>query len=186
MAITEIGIANSALIKIGCEELTSFDDDLKAARLCKLQYPKIRDLVLEAYPWTFAQKRAVLAQLNAVPAWGFTLQYQLPSDYYRLTEVDGEFEHVIESGLFLTDNGTVKIKYTALVTDPGKFTPTFAEAVATALAADLAYSLVQSAELAKLMNDKYEKMLGAARSSNAQGRGSARNPEVSEFLRSRL
>ncbi len=186
MAITDVGICNSALIKIGCERIISLDDDVLRARICKEQYPKIRDYVLEAYPWHFSQKRATLAQLTTAPEWGFTYQYQLPSDYKKLTETDGEFEHHIEGGLLLTDEGTVKIRYTAIVTDTGKFTGTFAEAVSAALAADIAYPLVQSSELADSWTKKYLFMIREARSSNAQGRGSPADLESNEFLRSRF
>lgn len=184
--ITEVSIANSALIKISCERIISLDDDLVRARLAKEQYPKLRDFVLEAFPWTFAQKRAALAQDSDTPAWGYTYQYPLPSDYYRITETDGTFEHVIEGRMLLTDESSVNIKYTAIQSDPGKFTPTFAEAVSTALAADLAYPLVQSSELADRLQKQYIYMISQAKSSNSQGRGSPRDPEVSDFINSRF
>ena len=185
MAITEVGICNSALVKVGCERIVSLDDDLVRARIVKEQYPKIRDKVLEAFPWTFAQKRAALAINATAPEWGYDNKYNLPSDFKRITETEYVFDHVIEGNYLLTDESEVNIKYTATVSDPGLFSANFAEAVATALAADVAYVLVQSKELADSLEAKYAKLIAEARSSNSQGRGTPRQAIVSEFLDSR-
>jgi len=186
-SITPISIVNSALLKLGQERLVSLDEtDLLRCRIMAEQYPKIRDRVLEAFPWTFAQKRAVLAASATAPAWGWSYAYPLPSDYYRLTATHEDFEHEIEGHDLLTDATEVKIKYTALVTDTGKFTPTFAEAVATCLAGDTAYALVQSLDLQKAFNTLYDNMIKEARTSNSQGRGSPRAIETNTILDSRF
>jgi len=71
MATTEVTISNSALIKLGAETITTFEDDNKRARLCKNQYPLMRDKLLRSHPWNFNTKRVELGLLAAAPEFGY-------------------------------------------------------------------------------------------------------------------
>jgi len=64
MAATNEDIANSALAKLGAEEITSLSDTTRRARLVNRQFVKIRDKLLRSHPWNFAIKRSFLQAIS--------------------------------------------------------------------------------------------------------------------------
>jgi hypothetical protein len=73
-----------------------------------------------------------------------------------------------EGDYILTDSSELKIKYIKKITDTSKYDATFAEALATKLAADISYSLVQSVTLKDTLMKEAEMALRTARSFDAQ------------------
>lgn len=171
MAITDVAICNSALAKIGAERILSLNDNSVAARICKEQYSKVRDELLYDHPWNFAMGRAELAAAVSAPLFDWGYQFPLPSDALRVVDTDlpkvGAKWHV-EGRVILCDSETLKIKYIRQVTDASQFTPGFAEVLATKLAADICFSLVQSVQLKSELFAEYERKLRTARSFDAQ------------------
>lgn len=55
MTYTNIGICSNALLKIGAEGITSFEDGTAEAEIAYSLYPLLRDGLLSAYPWSFAK-----------------------------------------------------------------------------------------------------------------------------------
>ena len=68
---SEVGICNSALVKIGEPTITALDQGGKAASTCNELYEKLRDELLRRHQWNFAVARAKLARLSETPAFGF-------------------------------------------------------------------------------------------------------------------
>lgn len=64
MAASDVEICNSALSKLGAEEITALTDNTRRAKLCNRQYDKIRKKLLRSYFWGFARKRAYLPQVT--------------------------------------------------------------------------------------------------------------------------
>lgn len=64
MAATNEDIANSALLKLGAESITSLSDTTRRARLVNEQFNKIRKRLLRSHPWNFAMKRQYLQVLR--------------------------------------------------------------------------------------------------------------------------
>jgi len=77
---TDVSICNDALVLLGSEGVTSFDDGSTEAAICSALYPNIRDLFLSMYPWSFAQKKVELQRETTSPDFEWTYQYALPSD----------------------------------------------------------------------------------------------------------
>lgn len=73
--MTAIEIANTALGRMGCNPIASFDDATSEAITMKSQYAAARDYVLEDREWTFAKGRALLNQDPVAPLFGFAYQY---------------------------------------------------------------------------------------------------------------
>lgn len=168
--ITEVSIANSALAKVGAERIISMDDNNERARLCKEQLPKIRDALLRGHPWNFAQVRVTLAELPTPPVFEFTKSYQLPADCLRVLKVDLDetYEWKIEGKTLVTDASVVSILYLKKETDPNLYDANFVEVLATTLAGDICYSLVQSATLRDQLKKEARDLLREARSFDAQ------------------
>jgi len=167
---TPVQICNSALIKLGVDQfINSLSDNTKAARLCNEQYPKLRDEVLESHYWNFAMKRAELSLVVGSPLYGWTYKYQLPADCLRVKELHvPEDEFIVEDGFLLTDISGVKILYVYRNEDTSKYTPVFKELLASRIAMDLSYPIVQSVSLGDRLEKKYLRKLADARSLDAQ------------------
>jgi hypothetical protein len=83
MALNSIELCSSALIKLGADSISSFEDGTAEARVASRLYPLVRDAMLAAHPWSFATKQATLARLAAAPVADFAHAYQLPVDFLR-------------------------------------------------------------------------------------------------------
>jgi hypothetical protein len=188
MSVTKIGIANSALIKIGAERISSISETNKRAQFCNEQIEKLKREVLRAHPWNFATLRAELAQTDA-PEWGYDYAYELPADCLRVlkavvdSELD-EIEYKIEGATIVTDEPILRIKYIYDVTDYSLMDDAFAETLACRLAADLAYPIAGSNTLQATMMAAYEAQLKPARSYDGQ-EGSAEQVTASSWIQSR-
>lgn len=166
-----VAICSDALRQLGDDPITSLTDDSTRARLCNAFYEPMRDAVLRAYPWNFAITRQVLAQLVTTPAYGFSFEYQLPTDPYclRVLNVDDTgLAFKIEGRKLLTDASSVSIKYIARITDEAQFDVLFIDALSVRLASRLAYPVTGSASLTDVFFAKYKDVLSEARSIDAQ------------------
>lgn len=169
MSLTETDICNSALIKIGAQRITSLNDDSEPARLCKEQYPKVRDALLRSHPWNFCITREELAASTDTPVFGFDYQFLVPTNCLRVLEIDvDDYDWQREGNYILTDSSTLKIKYIKKITDTSRYDSTFAEALATKLAADISYSLIQSVTLKDTLIKESDMAIRTARSFDAQ------------------
>src|SRR5713101_523319 len=75
MPISEIAICNLGLARAGIRDfITSLDDVSLAAQVSKIFYPIIRDYVLEAAAWPFANRRQLMVALGG-PAYSATTTY---------------------------------------------------------------------------------------------------------------
>lgn len=186
-AITEVSICNSALIKLGTDVIGSLTEDTKAARLCNARLSFLRNKVLEDHNWGFATKFVELASVDpgSTDLDGWAYAYQKPADFLRMQrgeDWDVEFDTVNE--YLVADEEPFKIKYTAKITNTGKYTYSFAECLAWRLAAELAYALTNSKEVAALMMQGYDMDLKAARYNDAHKK-SPEGPYANTWLDAR-
>ena len=159
MAASDVAIANLALTKLGDLRIVDLSENTKPAREINAVYTMLRDKLQRRYVWRYAVKRTSLPALASAPAWGYTYQFQLPSDCLRVLQV-GEYypapdlsnlisgggqEYQIEGRVILSnDAGPVKLRYLSRVTDPAQFDPTFDDAFASLIAFTVAEALSQS------------------------------------------
>jgi len=163
MATSKIEICNSALSKLGVEQISSFAETSKASILCNLQYDKVRKKLLRAHIWNFAIKRATLAKISAVPLFGYSAAFQLPSDCIMPIKTNQEVDFEEEGQTLLMDASSCILQYLYNVTDVSLFDVYFEEALAFTLAAELAYAFKQSSALADSMYMKAKAEIAEAR-----------------------
>ena len=84
MTYTNIGICSNALLKIGAEGITSFEDGTAEAEIACSLYPMLRDGLLSSYPWSFAKAQKTLPRLYNVPVADYQFAYLLPNDFLRV------------------------------------------------------------------------------------------------------
>ncbi len=170
---SDVGICNSALIKIGAKTITALTDGGKNANVCNAQYSKKRDELLRAHNWNFATARQKIAQLTSTPAFEFDYEYQLPSDSLKVrgaygnTDAVGQIVYKIEGRKLLTNAEEVYFKYTKRVTDVNDMPADFQEALSYLIAADLAVSIANSKSLKEQMEGGFRAALRKARSNDA-------------------
>lgn len=198
MAISDTSICNSALIKVGADRIIDLNEDNKRARICKEQYPKLRDDLLRSHPWNFAITRKELAlSATYTPPYEFDNAFVIPSDCLRILDNDlnepigiGEVHWVVETDpntnqrVLLCNSSTVIIKYLKRVGE-AFFTDDFAEVLATLLARDISYALTQNASLTQLLDEGYKAKLRDARSFDAQ-EGSVKQVQADDWYLSRF
>lgn len=83
MALSDIALCSRALLKLGADTLTSFDEGTAEAEVAANLYPSIRDALLSAHPWGFATGQVSLAKLVASPLADYASAFQLPADFLR-------------------------------------------------------------------------------------------------------
>ncbi len=197
-----VDIANYALNMIGASNISSFDENSKAGRLVNQRYANARDAVFRSHPWNCLIRRAELAQETTAPAFGYTYQYPLPTDPYCLRVLefsngslsypqDNMFSNrggpvfVVEGRKLLTDEGTVRIKYVARVTDPNEYDASLIETIAARLAMEIAYAITGSTTVVQLVSAMYDEKIREARFVDAT-EGAPQKLEASDFIESRF
>lgn len=64
LALTQLDIANRALVRLGAKKIVALDEDSDRARACVAEVDEVRQETLRAHPWNFARKRT---RLNTFP-----------------------------------------------------------------------------------------------------------------------
>ena len=161
-----VDICNSALNQIGASNIISLTEDSKAARICNQRYNFVRDSVFRSHPWNCLTTRIKITPDTAAPAFEFTKQFTLPTNPFCLRVLqlsDTDILYKIEGRKLLCNESTIEMIYIGRVEDGNQYDLLLIEALAAALAADLAYPLVGSSSLGANMYQLYQNKLTEAR-----------------------
>lgn len=192
---SSVSICNQALSWLGADQIISLDDESAEAKTCKANYEPIRDAVIEVREWTFAVRRMELTPMVKVPAYGYGTQFLIPSDVIRILSIpsansnastmglngagsdwyqDVEFwrvESVDEGRVILANRDKLAVRVLWRITNEALFSPTFVQAFAARLAAEMTMPLVESRQLQADMHQLYGiKLAEAAAVDGTQGR----------------
>lgn len=185
---SDVDICNLALNKIGQNTIISLAEDSTAGRICNLFYADTRDSLLRQHPWNFAIKRVELAKLTTSPVFGFTSEFQLPSDCLRVMYTDLVFpadNFRVEGKKLLADSDSIKIEYVSRVEDTTQFDALFVDALWMSLAARIAYNVSDNNTLVNLLNTKVKEVISHAKSIDGQ-EGTPYPIEADDWLNARL
>lgn len=188
-ANSDIDICSRALILIGAEPITSFDDNNNEALIASNIYEDIARSALVNTRWRFATNQAVLNRLSSVPTGRYDAAYQLPSDWlmtHAITVNDTPVEYqTYGNKIYCNEDQSAEViadySYRAEEYDwPSYFTV----AVQYELASVFAVSLARDAGLAKLMSDQAQLAMMKARTLDAQQQ-TTRKLNTSRFITQR-
>lgn len=197
-----VDIANYALNSLGANNISSFEENSKPARLINQRFDSVRDSVFRAHPWNCLLRRAELAKESDSPAFGYANQFVLPTNPYCLRVLefsngtlsypqDNMFNNtggpvfVIEGRKLLSDESVAKIKYVARVTDPQEYDANLIDALAAAIAFEVSYAITGSNTVKQMMAAEYsDKLKQAAFVDGTEG--APQRLEASEFIESRF
>lgn len=179
---SEIQIANLALSRAGGNKIAAFADANKEGRAITRAYEPTRDALIRRFNWKFALTRASLAALVSVPDWGYTYEYQLPSDNLRIVQVNDYYlgldlsdfrgsssaEFEIEGQKILTDFAApLKIRYLKRITDTNLFDALFTKALVIDLAHEICEDVVGSGSLKDRLQKDLEDAIYEAKKASA-------------------
>jgi hypothetical protein len=171
MAITAaVDICNQALAKIGAASISSLSDSSEEARVMNRVYERVRDDLLYSHPWNFAITRVAVAADATEPIYDWDNRFALPADCLRVigTDLDNPQEWQVEGRFIVANAEELNIKYIAKIADVTKYSPGFVETLASKLAYDVCYTLVQSVTLRAQLKEEYLQALRTARTFDAQ------------------
>lgn len=165
---SSISIASNALLLLGSQPISSFDDGTTQATIAANLYEGSYLSMLTSHRWRFATKQTKLARLTAKPSNGYTSAFQIPSDciYVIKTstvdyEVYGSLIHANAEELFL--------EYTYKV-DESKLPPYFTKTLEFFLAEQFAVSLAGSIDKGLYFGKMYENQLKKAKFADSSQR----------------
>ncbi|GFE61929.1 hypothetical protein [Geobacter sp. AOG2] len=199
-SISEVSICNMALARCGVTLfMESATEASQQASVCNLFYVPVRDRVLQAWPWQFARKYVLLQELGSPPScWQY--RYHYPSDCLKVRRLvrAGERGQAVGAPVpfeigeaeasaaraILTDLPGAEAEYTARITDVALFPPSFASALAWALAAEIAIPLTTDLNRAQLAQRMYAQALLEA-GADALNEGRTGDEAESDFIKAR-
>jgi hypothetical protein len=188
-ANSPIDICARALILIGADPITSFDENTTEALVASNMYEDVARASLVNSRWRFATNQGLLNLLSAKPTGRYDRAYQLPADLLMLHAVtvgDLPIEYQIYGNKVFADTDPADIvvaDYTFRANEqdwPSYFTI----AVEYSLSVVFATSIARDATLASLMKEQARESMAKARSLDSQQQTS-RKLTTSRFIAER-
>lgn len=160
---TWLNMANIALTRINKQVLQTLDDSSTSAMLCNQLIPSSVKMVLNQNDWHSARKRALIAPQLDAPAFGYSHQFAMPSDFVRLVKVESELPWEKEGEMILSDEEALAIIYIAYPNTPDTLDPLIVDTITTLLAAQLSVSLTSDSTITNLLYQETEQKLYKAK-----------------------
>jgi|TARA_R100000951_G_scaffold115994_1_gene126045 hypothetical protein len=183
MALTDVDICTTALLLIGADEISTFSDATREAKICKAVYETTKGGLLQSHPWRFAVNQVELNKLAAVPLFGFTAAFQLPADYLRLIDrfPAAPDYRIFEDKIYSNVN---ELKITYAFSPPEHRMPAyFVRALEFDLARLLATAVLEDSEKARVYDRLLENQLRLARVIDSQNSGGTTTaPHTKSYL----
>ena len=188
-ANTDIEVCSRALILIGAEPITSFDDQTNEALVASNIYEDIARSSLTNTRWRFATNQVVLNRLSEAPTGRFDSAYQLPSGIlmlHAITVLDFPISYDTY-GSKAYCNSAVSDQLVADFTyraDEIDWPSYFTLAVEFELASIFAVSIARDPTLGNAMNQRAQMAMMKARTTDAQQQ-TTRKLNTSRFISQR-
>ena len=175
----ETDVINAGLHLVGASSIISLTDGTKSANVADDIYTELRDDLLRSHNWNFATKRVKLAQSSTDPVFEFDRAYPLPADWIRTVSVhdnDSGFSTVFYRMEIVNNQRSIVasreelwLRYVFQMTDPNLMSPDFRRALELSLGRDFAIPLASSNSLQESLENRADRKLAQARSSDAMG-----------------
>jgi|TARA_R100000084_G_scaffold39803_1_gene16314 hypothetical protein len=188
-AQTPVAVCSRALILVGAEPITSFDDGNNEALIASNMYEDVARASLLNTRWRFSTNQAVLNRLSDAPTGRFDAAYQLPSGWlmtHVVTVNDTPIEYqTYGDKLFCNETATSELvlDFTYRADEQG-WPSYFTIAVEYELASVFAVSLARDQNLAQAMSQQAATSMMRARNLDAQQQ-TTRKLSTSRFITNR-
>lgn len=188
-ANSAIDICSRALILIGADPITSFDDDTTEALVASNMYEDIARAQLCTTRWRFATEQATLARLADAPTGRFDAAHQLPTNLLMLNAVtidDNLIDYTVYGDMVFSNTSTNDALVADYIyrADEVEWPSYFTIAVEHQLAAIFATSIARDSALASLFEQKADILMRKAKSTDSQ-QNTTRRLTTSRFITER-
>lgn len=172
---TDLQIVNGALSRIGIAPISAIGEDSEAGTLALTTYEIYRDQLLQSHPWNFATKQATLTPSATItPGWGTT--FDLPNDVLRVVEIvwvdriGWDTRWLVQDGKLLYESNAdeLEVRYIYKLTEAGRFSAGFTDALMAKLATEWSEPLTSSNSLTDRMARSEDKKTRETRSYDGQ------------------
>ena len=198
MAISKTFIARLALSALGNKSrIENVDTENSVeAKECKLWYDFAREEALEAFDWSFARKRATLAEHSVDPPEEWAYRYQYPADCLAMRFIENPAGPTADPVPYIVEDasdGTPSILanldsavavYTFNQQNTTRFSRHFCRTMAYFLARDIAIALTGKRTLRDDMVAAAATMIVGASAQNSNERQDPK-PRDAEYIRAR-
>lgn len=172
MALNDIGLCSRALVRLGANTITSFDDGTAESEIAGTLYPSVRDALLSAYPWTFATGQVALTKITPDPVADYQNAFQLPNDFLRAVSAgNGERGRGVNYRIYRdalhSNHDEVTLTY-IFRPEEEEFPPFFDIALINRLAAEFCIPVTESTSRAETFYKFAEQEFSRARQIDAQ------------------
>lgn len=155
-----LNIINRALGEVNAPAISALDDGSTYADAVAPVWEPARNYVLRAHPWPCCTVRAKLNRSEDTPLWEFAYAHVLPVDYAVLVQVYPQTVYSIESGVILSNEEELSIKY--ISTKSKLFDAALEDAIVYELASRIAMPISSKKSLAATLADKAKTTLNRA------------------------
>ncbi len=185
---SSVQICNLALAELDAAPIMALDDNSREAIRCSIFFDDIVKEVMASGTWSCLIRRATLNQLADAPEFGYSYQYQLPTNPKLLKVItlnsasDGSIPFSIEDDKLLTDSSTVELIYTAYITTSESWNIYLQQAIVAKLAAVLAFPITGNMQVAQMKAQQYYQIV-LPRCLALDGQMSSKDSIISSDLR---
>ena len=148
MSYTNIDLCSRALVELGANAISSFDETSTEATVASQLYQPTLENLLASYPWRFALKQKTLAKLQAKPLADYQYAFQLPNNCLRILSAgqnvkSSGLQYKIVGSCLYTNAPEVVLNY---IEKPNEsiFPPFFVKAFISQLASEFCLPLTES------------------------------------------
>ena len=176
MAVTKVDIASRALVMIGSNPISSFNDDTTEALVTNTIYEEVVESTLTRHNWRFATGQQQLSLLANAPTGRFEYAYQIPANpeclkILAVTVNDALIQYSrYEDKIYLDGFGSenaVIMDYVFRQSED-QFPPQFRLAVEYKLASIFGGSVARDAALVREIDQLSERQLLIAKNTDSQ------------------
>ena len=163
MVSSVTSIINRAADYIGSETvIDASTTNTENAAVYERNYPFSRDVVLQLHQWNSATALSVLPKKSDNPAFGFSYQYELPSDFIRIVSLNNHgvgggsspltrqnsnssqlIYRVFGKQIHTDAEAPLELLYVSNAVDVSQFDAGLADLIALRLAADMYYAITK-------------------------------------------
>ncbi len=172
MALTDLEIANQALVRLGASTIESFVENTAEAKTASIFLEPITKMLLSAHPWGFATAQSTLGAAETDPIADYSYAFDLPADFLRVisagTGIKGRgLDYRVYQKTLHTNYEDVVLTY---IFQPNyeDFPPFFDQLIVARLAAELCIPITESTTRTKTLFEMAEQELRQAKLIDAQ------------------
>lgn len=173
---TDVSINNSAFLLIGADEINSFTDGSREARIAASLYETTKLSELQRHDWVFTRQQALLARTTDTPLFDYQYAYQIPSNSLKIIATDVlPNQYTIQQDKLFSDVSTIRVIHQV---DPSEveYPAYFRRLLEYKLAEVYATALLQDETMSTVYSRKYQDQFFQAKTIDAQQEPTAEIP----------